>query len=226
MMKRSRSVTVPLLLALLATLSSACARPSETEAHAHPSAGKMSAPQATAEATTSGINAGTASLSVQELEARLLRFVDAFKTPADMSSRRLETALGIKLGPPSDTSDPWYRVKDVPLADGYTLYATHFPMKRGFSRMEISVRLPGGEDPTRKPTAICIWDAAALSKKLEAMGYKAGERMPFQNGWIRQHWRSINNGKQGFSVALLIYQSGEEPSRECAFGLQIDGGDV
>lgn len=51
--------------------------------------------------------------------------------------------------------------------------------------------------------------------------------MPFQGDWIRQHWRSINDGKQGFSVALLLYQVDTEAgSRECALGVQIDGGDA
>jgi hypothetical protein len=59
------------------------------------------------------------------------------------------------------------------------------------------------------------------------MGYKGGGKMPFQGGWIRQHWRSINDGKQGFSVALLLYQADTESgSRECALGVQIDGGDA
>ncbi|MDV2453617.1 hypothetical protein [Xanthomonas hortorum] len=220
MMKRSRSLTALLSLALVAMLPSACARPSEG---IPPAAVKSQA----AQATTNLVNNKTDGISVQELERRLLRFVDAFKVPADMSNTRLESTLGINLGPPMDPAHPWYMMKDIPLAGGYTLYATHFQMKKGFSRMQVSVRLPDGSDPTRKPAAVCIWDAATLSKKLEDMGYKGKGKMPFQGGWIRQHWRSINEGNQGFSVALLLYQTDTESgSRECALGVQIDGGDA
>lgn len=226
-MKRSRSLTALLSLVLVATLPNACARSSDKQAEDAPGVSLAAIKSSAAEATAEPVSKRTASITVQELERRLLRFVHAFKVPADMSSTRLESTLGIKLGPPIDPAHPWYRLKDMPLVGGYTLYVTHFQMKKGFSRMQVSVRLPDGRDPTRKPTAVCIWDAAILSKKLEDMGYKGGGKMPFQGGWIRQHWRSINDGKQGFSVALLLYQADTESgSRECALGVQIDGGDA
>ncbi|WDJ85177.1 hypothetical protein JH274_21330 [Xanthomonas campestris pv. incanae] len=221
-MKSSRSLTFLLALVLVAMPLGACARTSESnpDSHSTPAADVKPA------ASQSAKNAGILNISLGELEGRLLRFVSAFKVPGDMASTRLESAVGIRLGPPIDAPDSWYEVTGISLAEGYTLNATHFPMKQGFSRIQVSVHIPDGKDPTRKPTAVCIWDAATLSKKLEAIGYKGGGRMPFQNGWIRQHWRSIGDGKQGFSVALLIYETGDEPPRECVSGLQIDGGDA
>lgn len=139
----------------------------------------------------------------------------------------MESALGIEFSAPSDLAHPWREVKGAPLANGFTLYATHSFSAKGFSRIEIIVSPPGGKDPTRTPTEICIMDAAALSRKLEAIGYERGVQRPFQGGWMRQHWRPIGDSGQGFSVALLIYRSGgEASSRECAYGAQIDGGDA
>ncbi|WP_325176184.1 hypothetical protein [Xanthomonas hortorum] len=230
-MTRLRSLALLVSLTLAAVLSSSCARSSEEIAGdargVRSVAAKSPASHATSKTVTNGVNTPTTSISNQELEARLLQFADAFKVPEDMSYTRLESALGMKLGPASEPASPWHVVKDVALADGYTFYATHFPAKKGFSSMEVAVALPNPIDPTRTPTSVCIWDAAALSQKLEAMGYKRGGQRPFQAGWLRQHWRSIDNGKQGFSVALLIYRTSQESgSRECAFGVQIDGGDV
>lgn len=230
-MTRFRLLTLFLFLVLFSMLPSACARSSEETAGdvlgVHPMAAKSPAAHVAAKAVTNGVNTPMASISNQELEARLLQFVDAFKVPEDMSYARFESALGIKLGPASEPASPWHVVKDIALADGYTFYATHFPAEKGFSSMEVAVALPDPIDPTRTPTPVCIWDAAALSQRLEAMGYKRGGQRPFQAGWLRQHWRSIRNGKQGFSVALLIYRTSQESgSRECAFGVQIDGGDV
>ncbi|MBB4127754.1 hypothetical protein GGR77_003076 [Xanthomonas translucens] len=209
-MERPQSVAL-FLLALAAILPSACARtPGKTGEAPHPAA---TAPN-------------TANVSVQDLEHRLLRYTDSLKAPADLNYQRMESAFGIKLTEPADAAHSWRNVKDVPLAGDFTLYATHSPAEKGFSSIEVVVNLPSGRDPTRVPTDICIWDAVKLSQQLEAIGYKRGGQRPFQGGWMRQHWRSINNDAQGFSVALLIYRVGDQAnSRECVRGVQIVGGD-
>lgn len=44
---------------------------------------------------------------------------------------------------------------------------------------------------------------------------------------MRQHWRSIQNGAQGFSFALLIYETNTNGvTRECVYGAQIVGSDA
>ncbi|UXN00386.1 hypothetical protein N8D55_00995 [Xanthomonas hortorum pv. pelargonii] len=59
------------------------------------------------------------------------------------------------------------------------------------------------------------------------MGYKRGGQRPFQGGTLRQHWRAIQKSDQGFSVALLIYETTADGARrECVYGAQIDGGDA
>jgi len=209
-MERPQSIAL-LLLALAAILPSACARtPGGTGEAPHPTAK----------------SANTANISVQDLEHRLLRYADSLKAPADLGYQRVESAFGIKLTQPADAAHSWRNVKDVPLAGGFTLYATHSPAEKGFSSIEVMVNLPSGRDPTRVPTDICIWDAAALSQQLQTIGYKRGGQRSFQGGWMRQHWRSINDDAQGFSVALMIYRVGDQAnSRECVRGVQIDGGD-
>ena len=206
-MERPQSIAL-FLLALAAMLPSACARtPGKTGEAPYPTA-------------------STAGISVQDLEGKLLRYADALKAPVDLDYQRMESALGIKLAEPADSAHSWRVVKDAPLAGGFTLYATHSPAEKGFSSIEVIVNLPSGRDPTRVPTDICIWDAAALSQQLQAIGYKRGGQRPFQGGWMRQHWRSINDDTQGFSVALMIYRVGDQAnSRECVRGVQIDGGD-
>ncbi|WP_369940703.1 hypothetical protein [Xanthomonas medicagonis] len=209
-MERPQSVAL-FPLALAAILPSACARtPGE--------AGEALRPTGTAE--------NTANISVQDLEHRLLRYADSLKAPADLDYRRMEAAFGIKFNKPADAAHSWRNAKDVPLAGGFTLYATHSPAEKGFSSIEAVVNLPDGRDPTRVPTDICIWDAAKLSQQLETIGYRRGGQRPFQGGWMRQHWRSIRDNTQGFSVALLIYRIGDQArSRECVRGVQIDGGE-
>jgi len=209
-MERPQAIAL-YLLALAAILPSACAR----------TPGKaVEAPQVTSSAHS------TANVSVQEVEHRLLRYADSLKAPADLDYKRIGSAFGIKLTGPADAAHSSRNVKDVPLAGGFTLYATHSPAEKGFSSIEVVVNLPSGRDPTRVSTDICIWDAAALSQQLQAIGYKRGGQRPFQGGWMRQHWRSINDSTQGFSVTLLIYRVGDQASsRECVRGVQIDGGD-
>ncbi|WP_372392378.1 hypothetical protein ACCQ05_20970 [Xanthomonas sp. NCPPB 3582] len=142
-----------------------------------------------------------------------------------MNYMRLEAALGAKFGGTSYFVHPFHVMKNVPLSDGYTFYATHIPAEKIFASMEVAVGFPEGIDPTRTPTSRCVWDATTLSRKLEEIGYKRGGQRPFQGGWLRQHWRPLNDGTQGFSVALLIYRTSEDSgSRECAYGMQIDGG--
>ncbi|MBC3972620.1 hypothetical protein [Xanthomonas translucens] len=208
-MEKSQAIAL-FFVALAAMLPSACARTPWKIAEApHPTTTVPS----------------TANTSVQDLEFRLLRYVNSLKAPADLSYQRMESALGIKFTGAADAAHSWRNVKDVPLPGGFTLYATHSPAEKGFSSIEVVVNLPSGRDPTRVPTDICIWDAAKLSQQLQAIGYKRGGQRPFQGGWIRQHWRSIKDNTQGFSVALLIYRVDQASSRECVRGVQIDGGD-
>ncbi|MBO9741051.1 hypothetical protein J7432_19090 [Xanthomonas axonopodis pv. begoniae] len=209
------------LMLLAAGLQGACADPR----------GDSTTPSASAPVTAQHTTAGDRSesskprISSQELEARLLRFVDGFKSPADMNYMRLEAALGAKFGGTSDSVHPFHVMKNVPLSDGYTFYATHIPAEKIFASMEVAVGFPEGIDPTRTPTSRCVWDATTLSRKLEEIGYKRGGQRPFQGGWLRQHWRPLNDGTQDFSVALLIYRTSQDSgSRECAYGIQIDGG--
>ncbi|MBV6872173.1 hypothetical protein [Xanthomonas euvesicatoria] len=219
--RTGRSFFSLLLLLLVAGLQGACADPKKDSTTSSPSvpvtvqdpiAGERSQPN-------------KPSISSQELEARLLKFVDGFKSPADMNYRRLEVALGTRFAGTSDSLHPFYIMKDISLSDGYTFYASHVPAEKIFSSMEVAVGLPERIDPTRTPTSRCVWDATTLSRKLEEIGYKRGGQRPFQGGWLRQHWRPRNNGTQGFSVALLVYRTSQDSgSRECAYGMQIDGG--
>lgn len=210
-----------LLLLLAAGLQGACADP-KSESTTSSASAPVIAQDAIADDRSEPNKPG---ISSQELEARLLRFVDGFKSPADMNYMRLEAALGTKFGGTQDSTHPFYIMKNVSLSDGYTFYATHVPAEKIFSSVEVAVGLPERIDPTRTPTARCVWDATTLSRKLEEMGYRRGGQRPFQGGWLRQHWRPLNNGTQGFSVALLIYRTSQgSGSRECAYGMQIDGG--
>ncbi|WP_343231503.1 hypothetical protein [Xanthomonas euvesicatoria] len=210
-----------LLLLLAAGLQGACADPKKDS-----TTSSASAPVTVQEPIASDRSQpNKPGISSQELETRLLKFVDGFKSPADMNYRRLEVALGTRFAGTSDYLHPFYIMKDISLSDGYTFYASHVPAEKIFSSMEVAVGLPERIDPTRTPTSRCVWDAITLSHKLEEMGYKRGGQRPFQGGWLRQHWRPLNNGTQGFSVALLIYRTSQESgSRECAYGMQIDGG--
>ncbi|MFA1260160.1 hypothetical protein ACDI97_01600 [Xanthomonas axonopodis pv. fascicularis] len=212
----------PLLLLLLAAgLQGACADPKTDSAT--PSASAPVIAQNTIVSDRS--EQKMPSISSQELEARLLRFVDGFKSPADMNYTRLEAALGAKFDGTTDSVHTFYIMKNISLSDGYNFYATHVPAEKIFSSMEVAVGLPERIDPTRTPTSRCVWDATTLSRKLEEIGYKRGGQRPFQGGWLRQHWRPLNNGTQGFSVALLVYRTSQDSgSRECAYGMQIDGG--
>ncbi|NJB93502.1 hypothetical protein [Xanthomonas arboricola] len=227
MIKISFRNLLPLLLLSIA-LPSACAR---TPHEAKRDAGTSSAatvtppPQEKSRGTDNGAVLVSANTTLQELQRRLLRFIDGLTVPADLDYPQMESALGIKLEPPSDPAYPRREVKDVGLADGYALYATHRPTKDGFSRIEVAVTLPDHSNPTRVPTSTCIWEAEALSKALEAMGYKRGGQRPFQGGWLRQHWRAINGGSQIFSVLLLLYRTNEQGSQqECVYSVKIDGG--
>ncbi|MBB4725712.1 hypothetical protein FHY31_004204 [Xanthomonas euvesicatoria] len=184
-----------------------------------------SPPQEKSKNTNHGADAVSANTTLQEVQRRLLRFIDGLTVPADLGYPQMESVLGIKLGPPFDPAYPWREVKEVSLADGYALYATHRPTKDGFSRIEVAVTLPDHSDPTRVPTSTCIWQAKALSKALEGMGYTRGGQRPFQGGWLRQHWRAINGGSQIFSVSLLLYRTNEQGSQqECVYSVKIDGG--
>ncbi|QJD69664.1 hypothetical protein HG421_19520 [Xanthomonas campestris pv. badrii] len=227
MIKVSFRSLFPLLLLSLA-LPSACA-------HAPGEAGRDAGTPSAATATPTSPEKGkstdnradpvSANTAPQELERRLLRFIDGLTVPADLDYPRMESALGIKLGPPSDPAYPWREAKDVALADGYALYATHRPTKDGFSRIEVAVSLPNHHDPMRVPTSTCIWQAEAFSKTLEGMGYTRGGQRPFQGGWLRQHWRATNGGNQIFSVSLLIYRTNDQSDqRECVNGVKIYGG--
>lgn len=230
-MTRLRSLALLVSLTLAAVLSSSCARSSEEIAGdargVRSVAAKSPASHATSKTVTNGVNTPTTSISNQELEARLLQFADAFKVPEDMSYTRLESALGMKLGPASEPASPWHVVKDVALADGYTFYATHFPAKKAFQawRLRWLCPIPSTQRARRHPSAFGTRQRSRRSWRPWVTS-AAGSAL-FQAGWLRQHWRSIDNGKQGFSVALLIYRTSQESgSRECAFGVQIDGGDV
>ncbi|MGV7206161.1 hypothetical protein ACDI35_21075 [Xanthomonas axonopodis pv. cajani] len=227
MTKKSFRGLLPLLL-LSVALPSACARtPHEAKRDAGtPSAATVTPPpQKKSRGTDNGADVVSASTTLKELERRLVRFIDELTVPSDLDYPKMESALGIKLGPPSDPAYPWREVKEVPLADGYELYATHRPTTDGFSRMEIAVTLPDHSDPTRVPTSTCIWQAEVLSKELEGMGYKRGGQRPFQGGWLRQHWRAINGGSPIFSVSLLLYRTnGRGSPQECVYSVKIDGG--
>ncbi|ATS49952.1 hypothetical protein XAP3CFBP6996_000665 [Xanthomonas citri pv. fuscans CFBP 6996] len=227
MKKNSFRSLLPLLLLSLA-LPSACARtPHEAKRDAGtPSAATVKPhPQKKSKSADNGAEIVSANTTLQELERRLLRFIDGLTVPSDLDYPRLESALGIKLGPPSDPAYPWREVKDVALADGYALYATHRPTNDGFSRIEVAVTLPDHSNPTRVPTSTCIWRAEALSKALEGMGYIRGGQRPFQGGWLRQHWRAINGGNQIFSVSLLLYRASDQRGRQdCVYSVKIDGG--
>ncbi|MEA9554538.1 hypothetical protein VC273_00935 [Xanthomonas nasturtii] len=217
-----RSFMLLLCLALTSVLSIACTRPSE-KASDLPAAPSPT-PAARSAPTTVTKNAA---LDIQQIEAGLLRFAASLEQPGDMSHKRVEEMLGIKFDPPKDLAVSRRVLRSLPLANGYTLYVSHSPEKKGFSFINLLIGLPDKQDPTRILAATCVWDAADFSAKLGAMGYKRGGQRPFQGGTLRQHWRAIHNGAQGFSVALLIYETtANGASRECVYGVQIDGGDA
>ncbi|WP_435003764.1 hypothetical protein [Xanthomonas arboricola] len=221
-MTRFRLFTLLPCLALTSVLPSACTRPSEK-------AGDLPAATSPTPAARSAQTAMTqeAALSIQQIEAGLLRFAASLEQPGDMSHKRMEEMLGITFDPPKDLAVSRRVLRNLPLANGYTLYVSHSPEKKGFSFINMLIGLPDKHDPTRVPDAACVWDAADLSAKLEAMGYKRGGQRPFQGGTQRQHWRAVQDGAQGFSVALLIYETtAGGTKRECVYGAQIDGGDA
>lgn len=194
-MTRFRLVTLLLCLALTSVLPSACTRPSEK-------AGDLPAAKSPTPAARSAQIAITqeATLSIQQIEARLLRFAASLEQPGDMSHKRVEEMLGITFDPPKDLAVSRRVLRSLPLANGYTLYVSHSPEKEGFSFINMLIGLPDKHDPTRVPDAACVCDAADLSAKLEAMGYKRGGQRPFQGGTQRQHWRAVQNGAQGFRL--------------------------
>ncbi|MEQ7893860.1 hypothetical protein [Xanthomonas arboricola] len=217
-----RSFTLLLCLALTSVLSSACTRPPE-QANDLPAASSATPTARSVPATTEQ----NAALNIQQIEAGLLRFAASLRQPGDMSHKQLEEMLGIKFDPPKDLAVSRRVLRSLPLANGYTLYVSHNPERKGFSFINLLVGLPDKRDPTRVPDAACVWDAADLSAKLETMGYKRGGQRPFQGGTLRQHWRAIQDGAQGFSVALLIYETTASGARRaCVYGAQIDGGDA
>lgn len=221
-MNSFRSFTLLLCLTLTSVLSSACTRPpenvSDLPAAPSPTPAARSAPTTVTQEAT---------LSIQQIETGLLRFAASLERPGDMSHKRVEEMLGIKFDPPKDLAVSRRVLRSLALANGYTLYVSHSPEKNGFSFINMLIGLPDKYDPTRVPDAACVWDAADLSAKLEAMGYKRGGQRPFQGGTQRQHWRALKSGAQGFSVALLIYETTAGGTRrECVYGAQIDGGDA
>lgn len=224
-MTRFRSLTLVLFVALTSMLSSACARPSE-EANNLPAA-PSSTSHAPAVRSSPTALTQNATLSIQEVETKLLKFAESLKEPRDMSYKRMEEILSIKFDPPKDLAVSRRVLKNLRLAHGYTLYVSHSPEKKGFSFINLLIGLPDKQEPTRVTNAACVWDAAEFSAKLEAVGYKRGGQRPFQGGTLRQHWRAIENGARGFSIALLIYETTTNgASRECVYGVQIDGGDA
>lgn len=158
-MTRFRSFTLFLFLVLISMLPSACARSSEETAGdvhgVHPMAAKSPAAHVAAKVVTNGVNTPMSSISNQELEARLLQFVDAFKVPEDMSYARFESALGIKLRPASEPASPWHVLKDIALADGYTFYATHFLRKKVLQawRLQWLCQIQSTQRARRHPSA-------------------------------------------------------------------------
>lgn len=119
-----------LLLLLAAGLQGACADPKKSDF----TTSSASVPVIAQDAIASDRSEPKkTSISSQELEARLLSFVDGFKSPADMNYMRLEAALGTKFGDTSNSLHPFYIMKNVYLSDGYTFYATHVPAEEIFS---------------------------------------------------------------------------------------------
>lgn len=100
-MKRSRLLPVLLSLALVATLPSACARPfGKSDKSPHAAAATFSASKAISSSPAS--KAGNASLSIQEVETKLLRFATSLQKPGDMDYKQLEEMLSIRFDPPKD----------------------------------------------------------------------------------------------------------------------------
>lgn len=221
-MTRFRSFTLFLFLVLISMLPSACARPSENAS----ALSATTSPLPAVDSEPAGLSQN-ASLSIQDIETNLLRFAASLKQPSDMSYRRVEEILGIRFEPPKDLAVSRRVLKSLPLAHGYTLYVSHSPQKKGYSFSNLLIGLPDQQDPALSLNAQCVWNAAEFSKKLEAMGYTRGGQRPFQGGMLRQHWRPVQNGAQGFSVALMIYETNDGGAkRECVYGAQIDGGDA
>ncbi|KAF1720067.1 hypothetical protein [Pseudoxanthomonas wuyuanensis] len=207
-MDQFRTLAASIAVASLLTLSVACARtPDATSA---PS-------EATAE---------TEQTTLVQLQERLLGFADSLRKPSDLSAAAFSSALGVSLTPTEPGSD-FMHARKQPLAGGYSFSAVALPDAGDFIFTEASFSLPGTKSPAQEPSPPCLWDAEEASQKLEAMGYKRGGQIDFQQGWLRQHWRPIGDGKQIVSASLLIYRSGDgQASTECVYGIRFRGGNA
>ncbi|KAF1720068.1 hypothetical protein [Pseudoxanthomonas wuyuanensis] len=203
-----RTLTASIAVASLLTLSVACAR----------------TPDATS--TPSEAAAETEQTTLVQLQERLLGFADSLRKPSDLSAAAFSSALGVSLTPIEPGSD-FVQAREQPLAGGYSFFAQSTPDAGDFVFTEARFSLPGTKSPAQEPSPPCLWDAEEASQKLEAMGYKRGGQIDFQQGWLRQHWRPIGDGKQGISASLLIYRSGDgQASTECVYGIRFRGGNA
>jgi hypothetical protein len=207
-MDRLRTFAPSIAVASLLTLSVASARTPEA----------TNAPSETA--------AETGQTTLVQLQARLLGFADSLRKPSDLSAAAFSSALGVSLTPIEPGSDSM-QARKQPLAGGYSFFAQATPDAPGFAFTEASFSLPGLKSPAQEVSPPCLWDAEEASRKLEAMGYKRGGQIAFHQGWLRQHWRPIGDGKQIVSASLLIYRSGDgQASTECVYGIRFRGGNA
>ncbi|WP_454831691.1 hypothetical protein [Pseudoxanthomonas wuyuanensis] len=207
-MDQFRTLVVSIAIASLLTLSVACAR----------------TPDATR--TPSEAAAETGQTTLVQLQERLLGFADSLKKPSDLSAAALSSALGVSLAPIKPDSI-LMEAREQPLAGGYSFFAVAGPDAGDFAFTEVRFYPPGTESPAQESSPPCLWDAEDASQKLEAIGYKRGGQIDFRQGWLRQHWRPIGDGKQIVSASLLIYRSGDgQASTECVYGFRFRGGNA
>lgn len=213
-MDQLRTLAVSLAVASLLTLQTAC----------------VWKPDSTSPPTTAPGQAPTSTshMTLGQLQQRLLTYAGSLKQPSDVSQDAFASMLGVKLVP-IEPGAMGGEAKSQPLADGYQFYASFasHSTPSSFPLHEVLMFLPGGKSLTKENSPPCVWSAERASKQLEAMGYERGGERPFQQGWMRQHWRPIGDGKQGFSANLLIYHSGpEEAPESCVYGVRYWGGDA
>ncbi|MGV8959553.1 MAG: hypothetical protein ACOH1V_04120 [Stenotrophomonas sp.] len=162
-------------------------------------------------------------MTVGQMEERLLGYASSLRNPSDLSASRFAATLEVPLAP-SEPDGEVVQAKSQPLANGFSFSAYSWPEQDGFEFNEARFYMPGPKSPAQDADAPCLWDAEEASLKLDALGYKRGGQTDFQQGWLRQHWRSVEDGTKGIDASLLIYRT--RVGQECVYGIRFRGGDA
>ncbi|WP_439426550.1 hypothetical protein [Stenotrophomonas sp. T8] len=199
-------------LSALLTLTSACARSTDTSAVNERAAAADTQP---------------ARISMAELQKRILAYADSLRSRADISPDKFGTAIGVSFVPDEKVSIR-HIAKDLTTTDGYNYGVTSLSVEsaREFPNQEVIFYQLGKQPVTDAPNGVCYWEAESAGRALEALGYRTGAEVPFQRGGIRQYRRPITGGNQGMDTSLLTYRSDEgDTARTCVYAVQFGGGD-